>query len=123
MKQQPFGRRTGQAPTSIGGDRHPANETAFSKELVEQPQLISIVHAPDAHEDQSVDDELREWKRTRRKFTRLPWRQISFTASICFGVGSFVLPDSVNHTIQWLLLALGAASLVAGFSSRHQHTQ
>ena len=52
-----------------------------------------------------------------RKNYRLPWRQIYLMASICFGIGYFVLPDSVNHTVQWLLLALGILSLVSSISA------
>jgi hypothetical protein len=49
---------------------------------------------------------------------RIPWRQLSLMASLCFGIASFVLPDSVNDNVQWLLYALMAASLYAGFSKR-----
>lgn len=73
-----------------------------------------------AMEADTVDEELREWKRTRRKSFRLPWRQISFMASVCFGIGSFVLPDSVDQTVQWLLLALAALGLIASLSARRK---
>lgn len=66
----------------------------------------------------SLDDELREWKRTRKKNFRIPWRQLSLMAGLCFGIASFVLPDSVSDVAQWLLYALMAASFYAGLRKR-----
>ena len=62
------------------------------------------------------DPELAAWKRQRR--WQPPWRQIAFTASLCFGVGSLVLPDTVNDRVQWLLYGLAAASFWAGWRRR-----
>jgi hypothetical protein len=67
------------------------------------------------------DEELEEWKRNR-KF-QIPWRQLSFMASLCFGIASLVLPDSVNDKVEWLLYALMAISFFAGLSRRRQKTQ
>jgi hypothetical protein len=50
----------------------------------------------------------------------MPWRQLSLVASLCFGIASFALPDSVNDNVQWLLYALMAASAYAGFSKRRK---
>jgi hypothetical protein len=44
-------------------------------------------------------------------------------ATLCFGIASFALPDSVNDNVQWLLYALGAASLYAGFRKRQRDTK
>jgi hypothetical protein len=41
-------------------------------------------------------------------------------ASLCFGIASFVLPDTVNDGVQWLLYALAAASLYGGVAKRHK---
>ena len=41
-----------------------------------------------------------------------------FFASVCFSIGSFVLAEPVKLADQWLLLALGALSLTAGFAAR-----
>jgi hypothetical protein len=68
----------------------------------------------------SVDQELEEWRRTRKHGFRMPWRQLSLVASLCFGIASFALPDSVNDNVQWLLYALMAASAYAGFSKRRK---
>jgi hypothetical protein len=60
----------------------------------------------------SIEDELREWKKART--FHIPWRQIYVMAGLCFGIGSFVLPDTVSDDVQWLLYALAAASFYAG---------
>jgi len=39
-------------------------------------------------------------------------------ASLCFGIASLVLPDSVNDILDWTLYGLTAASLYAGLSGR-----
>jgi hypothetical protein len=66
------------------------------------------------------DDELRQWKQARRQNFEIPWRPLSLMATLCFGIASFVLPDSVNDNVQWLLYALAAASLYAGFRKRRR---
>lgn len=55
-------------------------------------------------------------KRTRR--VKIPWSQLSLMASLCFGIGSFVLPDSVNSGAAWLLWGLTAASAYVWFANR-----
>jgi len=118
MKQPSFGRRTpppsiSQAiatPTLRHGGFHTERADAVG------PSKTDFKAA----QDRSLDDELSEWKKARRKNYRLPWRQIYLMASICFGIGYFVLPDSVNHTVQWLLLALGILSFVSSISSRRK---
>ena len=69
-------------------------------------------------DEPSIDDELEEWKKTRHKNFKLPWRQLSLMASLCFGIASFVLPDSVNGNVDYLLYGLSAASLAASFAKR-----
>jgi hypothetical protein len=39
-------------------------------------------------------------------------------ASICFGIASFVLPDDVNRSINWLLYGLTAMSFWVWFKGR-----
>lgn len=113
MTRQPFGRRT-----------PPANSQTIAP-LVPRPGRLHTGRAdpvPNTNaklaEDRSLDDELSEWKKERRKNYRLPWRQISLMASACFSIAYFVLPDSVNHVVQWLLLALGILSFVSSISPR-----
>jgi hypothetical protein len=62
----------------------------------------------------SVDEELRQWKAQRGY--KVPWRQLSFMASLCFGIASFELPDSVNDEVNWLLYGLMAISFCVGVS-------
>jgi hypothetical protein len=64
------------------------------------------------------DDELRDWKLARRQNFAIPWRQVSLMATLCFGLASLVLPDSVNDNVQWILYALAAASFYAGIRRR-----
>lgn len=66
----------------------------------------------------SEDLEFAAWKKERARGPRLPWRQLSFIASLCFGVASFVLPDKVNDLVNWLLYALMAASFYIGWTAR-----
>ncbi|HEX4104643.1 MAG TPA: hypothetical protein VHX92_00275 [Rhizomicrobium sp.] len=66
----------------------------------------------------SVDDEIAAWKASRGPVIPFPWRQLSLMAGICFGVASFVLPDTVNQAVQWPLYALTAISLYAGLRKR-----
>jgi hypothetical protein len=96
--------------TSLEGPVHRAfHPTACA--LVEKSEFLSL------------DDELRQWKLARRRNFEIPWRPLSLMATLCFGIASFVLPDSVNDNVQWLLYALAAASLYAGFRKRRQHTK
>jgi hypothetical protein len=69
------------------------------------------------------DEDKQDWKPERKRGFKLPWRQLSIMASLCFGLASFVLPESVNDNVQWLLYALMAASLYAGFSKRRREAK
>lgn len=66
----------------------------------------------------SEDLEFAAWKKERARGPRLPWRQLSFMASACFGIASFVLPDKVNDVVNWLLYGLMAASFYIGWTAR-----
>jgi hypothetical protein len=87
------------------------------------PSIERPVRLSEKSEFSSLDDELRQWKLARRRNFEIPWRPLSLMATLCFGIASFVLPDSVNDNVQWLLYALTAASLYAGFRKRRQHAQ
>ncbi|MEO6839504.1 MAG: hypothetical protein ABI192_01940 [Bradyrhizobium sp.] len=84
------------------------------------PSIERPVRWPEKSEFSSLDDELREWKLARKRNFEIPWRPLSLMATLCFGTASFVLPDSVNDNVQWLLYALAAASLYAGFRKRRR---
>ena len=114
MKRQPFGRRMTHQDFSPA--LKPPARSRSGPYSARTDVFEPVDFARGVIEANSVDDELREWKMARRYHVRLPWRRISFMASLCFGVGSLVLPESVNHIVQWALFALGAISLVGGFS-------
>jgi hypothetical protein len=104
----------GMAPRSFGKRAAPARAANAAPRRAEHdaapPDSIRWTDTPDT--------ELEDWKRGRRY--RLPWRQISFTASLCFGIAALVLPDSVNGVVDWLLYGMAAASFVN--SLRKQRT-
>jgi hypothetical protein len=68
----------------------------------------------------SIDEELQAWKEARGSKVQMPWRQLALMASLCFGIASFVLPDSVNGDLDWLLWGLMAASAYVGFRKRRE---
>ena len=116
VNQRPFGRRTDQQPRfrQAKNESEVAASTVTTK-LISTSPPSSIDMAASSHED-----ELREWEKARKQGFRIPWRQVSLMASLCFGIASFVLPDSVNGDVQWLLYALAAASLYGGFAKRRK---
>ena len=65
-----------------------------------------------------VDGEWREREQPIKPKFKVPWRQVALMASLCFGVASFVLPDSINDNLDWLLYGLMAISAYVGFSKR-----
>jgi hypothetical protein len=103
-----FGRRTAAQPPVVG---------AMAQSPVDpvEPLLSSL--SPDATLA-SVDDEIAAWKAARGSVIRFPWRQISLMAGLCFGIASFVLPDTVNDAVQWPLYVLTAISLYVGLRKR-----
>jgi hypothetical protein len=116
VSRRSFGRRPGpQTQRSYAPVDTPfQRKIALFDEAAITPPLIPV-----ATEDQSpsVDEELRLWKKSRKRFT-IPWRQVSLMASLCFGVASIVLPASVNHNVDYLLYALMGMSLYVGISKR-----
>jgi len=116
--QTTFGRRA--APqrqllrtAETSGPVPPIAKSVFGDESADRspitPREITVSH---------VDHELREWKQARKQHSRIPWRQLALMASLCFGIASLVLPDSVNENLDWVLYGLMAASLYAGLSRR-----
>ena len=100
--QPAFGRRAVAAPS-------PRPRPKAAEPAAPQPAPVSTAR-PDH------DPELEDWKRAR--VWHPPWRQISLMASLCFGVASLVLPDTVNDAVNWLFYALAAASLYGGLRKR-----
>lgn len=116
VAQRSFGRRVNPQPRFAPAQAQAAAPS--TKPVV--GEVSAEPHSPAAAktDSESIDQELQEWKRARRSNFKIPWRQLSLMASLCFGIASFVLPDTVNDNVQWLLYALAAASLYAGFSKR-----
>jgi hypothetical protein len=65
-----------------------------------------------------LDNEPREREQPKNPQYKLPWRQLALMASLCFGIASFVLPDSVSDELDWLLYGLMAMSMYVGLSRR-----
>ena len=114
-----FGRRVTVQSQSRTGRAEVESVRPAEKALWGEAVLESRTPVPANPNLPSVEQELREWRRTRQGLG-IPWRPLSLMASLCFGIASFVLPDSVNDNVQWLLYALMAASLYAGFSKRRR---
>ena len=123
VNHRSFGRRGNPPPSS---DRSMGTtETVAQAKRVQStgPSIERHVRLSEKSEFPSLDDELREWKLARKRNFEIPWRPLSLMATLCFGIASLALPDSVNDNVQWLLYALAAASLYAGFRKRRRHTK
>ena len=111
--RQAFGRRINpQAavqPPALRADSAPISAPA---EIASPP--------PDTAEDKPLDAELDAWRQARGSKVRIPWSQLSLMASLCFGIASFVLPDSVNSSVDWLLWGLAIMSFYVWFSNRRR---
>jgi hypothetical protein len=115
-----FGRRVGSPPRPrFAGNVEAVAQSRPVQVPVERPSPPPLASA----DCPSLDQELLEWKRARKRGFAIPWRQLSLMASLCFGIASFVLPDSVNDNVQWLLYALTAASLYAWYSRRRREAK
>lgn len=120
MKRQPFGRRTADATRSNSSEPRVISRGGADAQPIASQSYDSSDIESDVAADISIDEELREWILIRRKNFRLPWRQVSLMASVCFGIGSFVLPASVNQAVQWPLLGFSVLSLSAGLFRARQ---
>ncbi len=118
VKQRTFGRRASPQPPRV----RPPTEAVQPRVKAWSGETPAEQSQPrqESTEYKSVEDELKEWKRARGRNLNLPWRQIWLTASLCFGLASFVLPDTVNDQVDWLLYGLMAASAYAGFTRRRK---
>jgi hypothetical protein len=117
-KPRAFGRRTEFEKPVLRPA--PVARPSYSNDLIRPPEII-LQPSPDAS-CMSVEDELREWKKSRDRGFHIPWRQLSLMAGLSFGIASFVLPDSINDVVQWPLYALSAASFYAGFRKRRKQS-
>jgi hypothetical protein len=114
-----FGRRGAPPPLRQGARwaaaAAPSPAGARNPERPVPPALFE--QAPEPH---PVDYELAAWKHERARHHRMPWRQISLMAGLCFGIAAFKLPSAVNDVVQWPLYALMAISFYSGLRRRRQ---
>jgi hypothetical protein len=114
--RQAFGRRInpkgGNAPIQPAAQRAAGPATAAP---VEHASPMS-----DAAQEASLDAELQAWKRARGSGFKMPWSQLALMASLCFSIASFVLPDSINSSVNWLLWGLSGMSAFVWFSNRRK---
>ena len=114
-RQAPQASLRAPAPAPV---RSPPADSIFARANAEANAAARAAMLPPLPVDSPVDDELAEWKATRKRALKLPWRQVSLIASLCFGVASFVLPDSVNDAVNWLLYGLMAISFFVGVTGK-----
>ena len=110
VNQRSFGRRVDQQPR--------LRQTKIETETAAKPAISKFTTSSTETAEPPLDQELLEWTRARKRRFRIPWRQVSLMASLCFGVASIVLPASVNHNVDYLLYALMGMSLYVGISKR-----
>jgi len=109
------------APRQAFGRR--VNPQAFPAQPIPAPQPVAAqVSVPTVTPDDqpSLDAELSAWKQERGSQFRIPWSQLSLMASLCFGIASLVLPDSVNSNVDWLLWGLAIMSAWVWYSNRRK---
>jgi len=115
---RPFGRRSNpQPPPSRGGLKLDAPAPGAALLVADVPASPS----PILHREillPPVDDEFRQQEPPAKRPSKMPWRQLSLIAALCFGIASFVLPESVNDQLDWVLYGLMALSAYAGLSKR-----
>ncbi len=80
-----------------------------------EPEAVPAMLRPASS---AVDEELQTWKKARKR--QIPWGPLSLMASLCFGIASFELPDSVNSVVNLLLYALSAMSFWVWYSTRRE---
>ena len=118
INQRAFGRRTIPQPQPLraGPKPHlsaPEAKPAVADMAADHTALLQReILFPQAGEDWRGKDQT-----IKPKF-KVPWRQVALMASLCFGIASFVLPDTINDDLDWLLYGLMAISAYVGLSKR-----
>ncbi len=126
--QKSFGRRTALQTQRLGAEpkrdvpaphampvfaETPRVAPVFADTSAEQlARLHKEIISPSAH------DEWHEREQPVKRKFKVPWRQVVLMASLCFGIGALVLPDTTNDDLNWLLYGLMAISGYVGFSNR-----
>jgi hypothetical protein len=113
--RQAFGRRAN--PQAFPAPRRaPVASTPAPQPIADEVVAPTVVPG----DQPSLDAELSAWKQARGSQFKMPWSQLSLMASLCFGIASFVLPDSVNHNVDWLLWGLTIMSAWVWYSNRRK---
>ena len=119
VQAKPFGRRVSSQHRASGPvETAEAAVRAKIKDVASDVTVRPV--APMLPETKLVtaEQDFEESWQTRKHGFSIPWRPLALMASLCFGIASFVLPDTVNDVVQYLLYALTAAGIFAGFSRR-----
>jgi hypothetical protein len=103
-------------PRTFGKRNASASATPTARANTAAPENPTDQIIWPSEQNAALDEELRAWKR-KRSF-RMPWRQLSLMASLCFGIASLVLPASVNEAVRGPLYALAAISFWTGIRQR-----
>jgi hypothetical protein len=109
--RQAFGRRVSPQAFQAPSRRAPVPAPQPVAAEVAAPALVPS-------DQPSLDTELSVWKQARGSQFKMPWSQLSLMASLCFGIASFVLPDSVNQNVDWLLWGLSIMAAWVWYSNR-----
>jgi hypothetical protein len=117
--QRPFGRRSSPQQQPLRGRQSPDPSPPRAKST--DPDVsIDRISFPREEDTVPHGNAHRDWEESTKWQIKVPWRQVALMASLCFGVAAFVLPDSVNEQLHWILYGLMAMSLYSGLSRRFQ---
>jgi hypothetical protein len=117
--QHAFGRRAAAQPQPLQSKpRAPAQLDDSGPDDLESANIPPSSDGSWPTDASDIEDEIREWKQARKGSFKIPWRQVYVMAGLCFGLASFVVPDSVGNLFQWMLYGLAAASFYAGWRKR-----
>jgi hypothetical protein len=117
---------------SFGRCGHPQRQPSRSMEAIkavaQRTRVESSAHSfelprllPGKPGSPLLDGDLRSY--ARKPNFRILWRQLLLMATLCFGIASFVLPDSVNGAVEWFFYALAAASLYLRIRNRRRQVK
>lgn len=111
--QRPFGRRSSPQQQPLPGRRKLDTSPSPAKSTGPDVSIdrISLLHGESTFPHGNAQ---RDWEESTKWQIKVPWRQVALMASLCFGVAAFVLPDSINEKLHWILYGLVAMSLHAG---------
>jgi hypothetical protein len=117
IAQRAFGRRTSpQRQPLRAGPKLDLSAPEANPGLADIPAQTAFLQKEIALPHPS--DEAHDRDQSAKRSFKMPWRQLSLMASLCFGIASLVLPDSINDELDWPLYALMALSAYAGLSKR-----